>query len=677
MKLHCSQDTWRELLVLLASAAVSASVMFINDCDETFGYWEALHRMLFYREAYPPGGGLLTWEWDPSYALRSYTWLVVLVAPWAHFLLTISRLSGLSVRSSKLVVFYGVRLLLGFGSALSLWALRWAMAPWLGGTPSSTDRQTAVVYLWALSLGSFEASTALLPNTLSLQLVSLAWAAFAVGETAPTLATAAIGERSERTKVAGFQDSHPHDYYSLFRGGLLSSMLVLLLAGILVLWAWPFALIALVPPVSLSLLRCLRSGQGLSSLFLLGAVLGTMALVTLLIERSWYGGTWQFPLWAILKYNVLGGASALYGTESAGWYLKNLTVLFTFLLPLSLLSGPVILWGSQSRRRDRDKKQNKGDLDCEEARSKDNDRVSWTDKWSRSPERSSLLSPLLMLWLSLMLTLLLFSAQAHKEERFLTCIYPNVVILAAALFPDRHPRSRRAIIWVLASLSVWRLLGRWHYYGGPMRVFQSMPQYIDSERTGEGEGGGRVETNICMGKSWYRFPSHWFMPPKSRIIWLHDGNNTMSDPVHERSREEAPPMLPQYPTPLAAFNDQNRGDVRRQYGNWSQCHYYIDAEPSLSSPVPATVRLAPLLCDVILDQERAPGWLRWFWYPSSMTRSALQPFCLFEVQQGKGERRRKCTEKRDLSWYDFVQKSPASVHSHLLTRLIGRNKQVK
>ena len=41
----------------------------IPDCDEVFNYWEPLHYVLF-------GSGLQTWEYAPTFALRSYAYLV-------------------------------------------------------------------------------------------------------------------------------------------------------------------------------------------------------------------------------------------------------------------------------------------------------------------------------------------------------------------------------------------------------------------------------------------------------------------------------------------------------------------------------------------------------------------------------------------------------------------------
>lgn len=58
--------TYTELLLLQALLLVrtaSARYSVPEDCDEVYNYWEPLHHLLH-------GGGLQTWEYSPTYALR-------------------------------------------------------------------------------------------------------------------------------------------------------------------------------------------------------------------------------------------------------------------------------------------------------------------------------------------------------------------------------------------------------------------------------------------------------------------------------------------------------------------------------------------------------------------------------------------------------------------------------
>lgn len=55
------------ILILLAIRLISARINRIEDCDETFNYWEASH---FLQHGY----GLQTWEYSPVYAIRSWSY---------------------------------------------------------------------------------------------------------------------------------------------------------------------------------------------------------------------------------------------------------------------------------------------------------------------------------------------------------------------------------------------------------------------------------------------------------------------------------------------------------------------------------------------------------------------------------------------------------------------------
>jgi alpha-1,2-mannosyltransferase len=52
----------------LSAALVSAWFAPIQDCDETFNYWEPTHYLSH-------GYGLQTWEYSPDYAIRSWLYI--------------------------------------------------------------------------------------------------------------------------------------------------------------------------------------------------------------------------------------------------------------------------------------------------------------------------------------------------------------------------------------------------------------------------------------------------------------------------------------------------------------------------------------------------------------------------------------------------------------------------
>lgn len=54
----------------LAANLLAALFAPIQDCDETFNYWEPTHYLSH-------GYGLQTWEYSPVYAIRSWTYVAL------------------------------------------------------------------------------------------------------------------------------------------------------------------------------------------------------------------------------------------------------------------------------------------------------------------------------------------------------------------------------------------------------------------------------------------------------------------------------------------------------------------------------------------------------------------------------------------------------------------------
>lgn len=102
----------------LASARLCAAVWNnINDCDETFNYWEPVTHfnllnnlnlicLVFKLHYLVYGSGFQTWEYSPEYALRSYAYILLHALP--------TKLYGIILQSNRILVFYFLRCLLGF-----------------------------------------------------------------------------------------------------------------------------------------------------------------------------------------------------------------------------------------------------------------------------------------------------------------------------------------------------------------------------------------------------------------------------------------------------------------------------------------------------------------------------------------------------------------------------------
>ena len=90
-------ETTTALKLLLSANMSSALMNGVSDCDETFNYWEPLHHYLY-------GEGLQTWEYSPTYAIRSWAYI------WLHSLFTWIYLGFLN--SNKIMIFYFIRMIL-------------------------------------------------------------------------------------------------------------------------------------------------------------------------------------------------------------------------------------------------------------------------------------------------------------------------------------------------------------------------------------------------------------------------------------------------------------------------------------------------------------------------------------------------------------------------------------
>lgn len=81
---------------------VSALSNNINDCDETYNYWEPGHYLLF-------GHGFQTWEYSPQYSIRSYAYLWLYLLP--------AKLLSMFT-ADKVMLFYATRIYLALVSTL-------------------------------------------------------------------------------------------------------------------------------------------------------------------------------------------------------------------------------------------------------------------------------------------------------------------------------------------------------------------------------------------------------------------------------------------------------------------------------------------------------------------------------------------------------------------------------
>lgn len=296
----------------------------------------------------------------------------------------------------------------------------WSQSHLLDSISASFGSDLAVLtgIIMAGSTGMFIASTAFLPNTLSMLLLTFTWSHWLRG-----------------------QDNR-----------------VLLLTALMAIIGWPYAVIAAIIPclVSMKPSYSLSDGKRVQTIslstrvkmellvrrFILGALFSFVYILvpSLCVERYYYG-RWTFPSLNAVIYNVLSssGGPNIFGVEPWHYYILNLLLNFNIFIPTSLLA---IICLSLDRNRQK----------------------------------------LGLLYASMLLPIAMFTKQAHKEERFLFIVYPLVCFFAAytlnwfqSLSRKLRPLVNAALILGLA-ISVMRTCGLIKFYAAPQTLLTNWEQ---------------------------------------------------------------------------------------------------------------------------------------------------------------------------------------------------------
>ncbi|KAI5861936.1 Alg9-like mannosyltransferase [Durotheca rogersii] len=275
--------------IFLVANAISATFAPIQDCDETFNYWEPTHYLSH-------GYGLQTWEYSPDYGIRSWSYVGL------HAI--VANLRRLLPRPTKVAEFYFLRYALAFVCSLCQVLL-------YRSASINLDSRIGLFFTMAtvMSPGNFHASTAYLPSSFAMYASLLGAAAF-------------INWRAELRTFWGIW------WFAV--GGILG---------------WPFAA-ALCAPF---LLEEVLSGRHRLSEAAIGIVRGGVAALLLLSAdaaiNTFFYRKFEVVPWNIVKYNIFSstGGPNLYGTEPWTFYFRNLAINFNIWFFLALLSLPLFL----------------------------------------------------------------------------------------------------------------------------------------------------------------------------------------------------------------------------------------------------------------------------------------------------------------------------------------------
>ena len=324
-----------------------------------------------------------------------------------------------------------------------------------------------------------------------------------------------------------------------------------LAVGLATLVGWPFAGIIGVP-IAIDLIFRKRL---FFSFVKWTSLVGFGILVPLISIDSYYYGKLTITPWKLIAYNIFTEHGPnLYGVEPWTYYFYNGILNFNFVFPMALFVLPFAATVQY--------------LLCQNDRS----------------------IPLWLTLLPLYMWILIFFTRPHKEERFLFPIYP-IICLAGAIFLDYfqkvlgyiRAKLTRALVHytdltsgfallacvVYGVLSISRILALFYGYHAPLDIYGTLGQVASNSDIHNIPLGRNV--NVCVGKEWYRFPSHFFFPDESWHLQFVKSKFAGQLPKPFAKGPKATRIIPQN------MNDQNREEMSR-YINITQCHYLIDLD---------------------------------------------------------------------------------------------------
>ncbi|KAK4613682.1 Alpha-1,2-mannosyltransferase alg9 [Fulvia fulva] len=457
------------------------------------------------------GHGFQTWEYSPEFAIRSWTYTSL------HAVITpLARLLPV-VSNTKTAEFYLLRFLLGFFCAVCEARLFSKVSHVLNG-------RIAIMFQFIIttSPGMYHASIAYLPSSFAMYFVMLG--------------------------TAAFMD---------WRGGLRTAQGIFFM-GVGACLGWPFAAAMSISYLLEELfLASVSDLQGLTDLFYRVAdgimrTLGVLLLQTLVDWHLFYRKFVLVPL-NIVLYNVFSSKGPeLYGVEPWHFYLRNLFLNFHIWLLLALVSLPLLLVQHFSR--------------------------------AKGATRSSYLRGIVFL-LPFYIWLGIFTLQPHKEERFMYPAYPALALNAAVAshiilsnLGSTDPKDliskipvQLRFLPILATvvgamaISAFRVAGTITAYGAPLAIYAPLHD----------TGVANVGDNVCLGKEWYRFPSHYLLPEGVKAKFIRsDFHGLLPGEFSEAGRGFG--LFPGTHLIPAGMNDENQEDLTK-YTDVKGCRFIVDS----------------------------------------------------------------------------------------------------
>lgn len=281
--------------------------------------------------------------------------------------------------------------------------------------------------------------------------------------------------------------------------------------------------------------------------------------------------------WNIVKYNIFSSdlGPELYGTEPWHFYIKNLILNFNIWFVLAILALPLFLIQKL---------------------------VAPSNQGFQSGLRTLVFVAPFYMWLGI------FTAQPHKEERFMYPAYPFLalnaslslhIILTAVGNSDpktlvgKIPAKLKllavtAVFGLTLSISAFRIYGIYTAYSAPLKVYDPLNTEVDAV-------GGEGDT-VCFGKEWYRFPSSYFLPRDMHAKFIRSEFRGLLPGEFSEARTGFGFWSGTW-LPTSGLNDRNEEDPGK-YVDLRQCSLLVDTQyPERTEPLP------PNEPDYIADTE--------------------------------------------------------------------------
>jgi alpha-1,2-mannosyltransferase len=327
---------------------------------------------------------------------------------------------------------------------------------------------------------------------------------------------------------------------------------------------WPFAGALVLPFIAEEVLLAAVSGEvsdGFWRIFY-----GTNRAILVLavqtaIDSFLYKKFVCVPL-NIVLYNVFSGGSRgpdIYGVEPWHFYVRNLALNFNIWFFLALAAFPLLL--AQH-------------VVVQKAVSR------------QTMLRSVVFVSPFYLWLAI------FTAQPHKEERFMYPAYPALALNAAislhivlANFGSTDPHRlvskipasvKLAVVSIPILLSfdagMLRTIGTFTAYSAPLNVYKPL----------HNPGVAQSGDTVCLGKEWYRFPSSFSLPHGVHAKFVKSEFSGLL-PGEFSEANEGFGIFPGTWLVPPGMNDENLEDVGK-YVDIDHCTFLVDSQLPSTSP---------------------------------------------------------------------------------------------